>query len=120
MKFRKIESEKRFTVTEFYAGLVYETYPVTVYTCPVCGEQIGFKRLDFHKYMGNRVTNLSDKDASAITRVAGKKANEKYSFIDVYCPGCSAAVRVYYSTWADGHDEGHILELVIEGKKPST
>jgi hypothetical protein len=68
----------------------------TVYVCPACRTQTGFKWADFYKHAGIRFSNLSPADQEAVEREVADWLTDGNSFLDFYCSGCKGVVRVYY------------------------
>jgi hypothetical protein len=110
-----IPAEGRLTKLAFQADEDWNTYPLSEYTCASCGEKVGFSLRDLDKHAYSDRTNLSEGDAAAFTAVAAKRLGEANSFLDFYCPGCKAPVRLYYHAWVGGRfTQGHVIKFVIE------
>jgi hypothetical protein len=59
-------------------------------------------------------TNLSRAHTRAAAEVAEGSGREYNSFLDFYCPGCRAPVRIYYRSWPGGRwTRGHDLLFIV-------
>jgi rubredoxin len=86
------------------------------YTCPHCGEVIGFTKQHFEERAARRHSNLSETVAKRINEWATKKGFSKEPFLDWSCPGCQLSVRAYVQHWAGGKhgDYGAKIVGVVE------
>lgn len=93
----------------------------SVYTCPVCGTQVTFTADDFERHSFSEETNLSQSDANEVGVASQAYSMRQYksvnfkSFVDFYCQGCRAVVRIYYDAWAGGrYTHGYYSQFIIE------
>lgn len=113
---RLAPAAERLTKLEFEADTDWDTYPASVYTCPSCGERIGFALKDLDRHARREFSNLSESHARAAADLAEGSGREYTSFLDFYCPGCRAPIRIYYRAWAGGRwTRGHDVLFVVEG-----
>lgn len=93
----------------------------SIYTCPQCAGEVSFTAEDFEQHAYSEETNLSPQDANEIGVASqafsikrNKSVNFK-SFVDFYCAGCHAAVRIYYDAWAGGrYTHGYYSQFIVE------
>ena len=90
----------------------------TFYTCPQCGEQVGFQIRNFENAKRQRHTNLSPEVAEHFEEFVRSSPIGTRDWLDWLCPGCGVSVRVFFESWGGGrHGDGGIdlltlLELV--------
>ncbi len=110
-----VPAMERLSRLEFQADRDWDTYPSSVYHCPVCGTQTSFAMRDLDRHAHREFTNLSQADARVVAEVVEGSGREYNSFLDFYCPGCRVPVRIYYSSWAGGRwTRGHDLLFIVE------
>lgn len=117
-----VRAAQRLSYCEFREGRDWETHPPTIYTCPHCQHELALVMRDFARHARSTHTNLTPPDAAAIAQTLPFDRPLINSFLDFYCPGCRAPVRLYY--FADelvGSRRGvygYLIELVIESPLP--
>ena len=123
MNIEAVHAEARFDQTAFSNEITDgRVLPLTAtYTCPRCGERVGFKKLDFEHRAGRQVSNLSPSIQRSFNEWASQNGQAGNPFLDWLCPGCALAVRVYAQPWAGGRhgDAGVDLAVVLEGDQPA-
>lgn len=110
-----INADVVFSKTSFQDDIDYETYPVSVYQCPICNEKLSFNKRDFQKHSLQKTSVLSYEEQTEIEEYL-HKINQQgtNSFIDFYCPQCKTPTRIYYESWAGGRfTGGYILKFLI-------
>jgi hypothetical protein len=95
-----------------------------IYVCPTCQTEVAFEWDDLRKHVGSRFSNLVYQDKQAVEREAAPRLTNENAFVDFYCEGCRAAVRVYYRYEQPERSYGLLdLKTVIErsstGAKPN-
>jgi len=83
------------------------------YTCPRCGERIGFNRRDFEHRAERQVSNLPSSTQRLFNEWASQNGRAGKPFLDWVCPGCGLAVRVYAQPWAGGRHGDHGVDLAV-------
>ena len=104
-----------FSKIDFQSDIDYNTYPKSIYECPLCKNQMSFNLNNFKKYSMKNESIFSDKEQELIKETI-KEYNQKEtnSFIDFYCSQCDAPTRIYYTAWAGGRfTGGYHLEFII-------
>lgn len=119
-----VRADQRLSRCEFREGRDWETYPPTIYTCPHCQHELALVMRDFARHARSTHTNLSASDAAAIAQTLPFGQPLINSFLDFYCPGCRAPVRLYYvADQLVGSQRGvygYVIEVVIERRRPLT
>lgn len=122
MKIEAVDAEARFDNTAFSNEIIDgRALPLTAaYTCPQCGEQVGFQKRDFEHRAERQVSNLSVSIQRSFNEWASQNGQAGNPFLDWACPGCGLAVRVYARPWAGGRhgDSGVDLAVVLEAEQP--
>ena len=110
-----IEAINVFTKLDFQEDTDYQTYPVSIYDCPVCNNKLSFNRLNFKKYTLNKESLFSKDEQRKITSIVNSSKREiPNSFLEFYCPKCNSPSRLYFTAWAGGHyTAGFHLEFII-------
>jgi hypothetical protein len=93
----------------------------SIYTCPLCRQQVSFTAEDFEQHSFSEETNLSSEDAEEIGVASQAYSMKRFqsinfkSFIDFYCVGCHAGVRIYYDAWGGGrYTHGYYAQFIVE------
>jgi hypothetical protein len=87
------------------------------YTCPRCGERLGFQKRNFENARRRPHTNLSPEVASCFDEFARSHVGCGRDYLDWLCPKCRLAARVFIEFWAGGRHghNGFNLITIIEG-----
>jgi uncharacterized Zn finger protein (UPF0148 family) len=104
--------------TEILDGRVAPLH--TVYTCPSCGEQVSFSRMDFESRGRRETSNLASQHSQVMSALAQTVGVGGDMYLDWYCPKCRLPARAYFRQWAGGHhgDSGINIITVIELPQP--
>lgn len=114
----QVSATERFDIvalsTEIFDGRVTPLH--TIYTCPLCREEVSFSRYDFESRGRRETSNLSDEHSTVISALAQASGVGSEEYLDWYCPKCHLPVRVYFRHWAGGRhgDSGIDIITVIE------
>ena len=76
------------------------------------------------KHVGSGFSNLVCRDKQAIEREAASRLTNENAFVNFYCEGCNAVVRVYYRYEPPERSYGlldlkTVVELASRGAKPN-
>lgn len=109
------DANEVFTKTDFQDDIDYNTYPISVYECPICYNKLSFTKNSFQKYRMNTFSNFSDDELTRINQlIKNKNLKATNSFLEYYCPKCKSPTRVYFTTWAGGRfTGGYRLSYII-------
>lgn len=109
------EAKISFSKIDFQDDIDYNTYPKSIYRCPICTNELSFNKQDFEKYSLNEKSIFSYQEQYKIQEFQQKRNNkESNSFIDFYCPKCNLPTRIYYTAWGGGRfTGGYHLDFVI-------
>lgn len=111
-----VQATERFTKIEFQADQDWDISPQAIYTCPHCHQEIVFNMSHFAEGTFQYFSNLIESDAKQFDEAIQRVDEDHNSFLDFYCPGCKAPIRVYYLAWAGGRfTHGYRLHIVAEG-----
>lgn len=123
MKIDAVGADSRFDNTAFSNEIIDgRALPLTAfYTCPRCGERVGFNKRDFEHRAERRVSNLSPSIQRLFNEWAAQNGQAGRPFLDWACPGCALAIRVYAHPWVGGRhgDFGVALTVVLETERPA-
>jgi predicted RNA-binding Zn-ribbon protein involved in translation (DUF1610 family) len=112
---KRINADKVFSKIDFQEDVDYQTYPITTYKCPICGQQLTFNMSDFRKHSLNKTSKFSSPINEKIRHFIGDALiKESNSLIDFKCPKCGTLTRIYYTSWAGGRfTSGFKLDFVL-------
>ena len=111
----------RFDRTAFSnESVAGQALPLTAtYTCPRCGERVGFTKSNLEDRARQQASNLRHSVQRSFNQWASENNRVGNPFLDWACPGCGLAVRVYARAWAGGRhgDSGVDLDVVLEAEQ---
>ena len=113
--FKIFEAKNFFSIVSFQDDIDYETYPKSLYKCPICGNIIAFSKHNFTKHASIKESVFSEELQKKIQiHLDQVKQEVPNSAIDFYCPKCRKETRVYYKAWAGGrYTAGYEIEFII-------
>jgi hypothetical protein len=114
-----LDAAQRLSKCSFATDEDWEIHPLSIYTCPHCGEQVSICLRDLERHSRSESTNLSEQDAAQMQGALLGSGKRYKSFLDFYCAGCRAPVRLYYQlTTGKRFGHGYAMRMVIESTKP--
>jgi hypothetical protein len=118
MQIKISDAKLRFDNTHFSNEVVDgRALPIfATYTCPQCGEKLGFEKSHFEVRSRLKVSNLAPDIDHIFSRYEKSKKIKHTGFLDWSCPKCFLPVRVYVLHWAGGRhgDAGVDITVVTE------
>ena len=121
MGIEAVQADARFDNTAFSNVIIDgKALPLTAtYTCPRCGEQVGFTKQNLEHRAERQLSNHSPQLQRLFNAWATQNGQAGSPFLDWSCPGCQLAVRVYVHPWAGGRhgDAGVDLAVVLEAEQ---
>src|SRR5579862_6451278 len=121
MNITSVKPAERFDNTEF-DNVVWdgEARSInTAYTCPKCGERIGFQKRNFEDAKLQQHTNLASEVARCFDEFALEHLSRARNYLDWLCPECGLPARVYVEFWAGGKCECGINLVAVLEATPS-
>lgn len=114
-----LDASQRLSKCSFATDEDWEIYPRSIYTCPHCAEQVSICLRDLERHSWSEFTNLSEQDAAEMQATLLGSEKKYKSFLDFYCAGCRAPVRIYYQlTTGKRFGHGYAMRIVIESAGP--
>ena len=100
---KTIEANTVFSKIDFQDDIDYDIYPISIYECLVCKNQLIFNMQNFKKYSLNKTSIFTTEEQKKIMKeVKMFNKKEPNSFIDFYCPKCNVPTRLYFTAWFGG------------------
>lgn len=111
---KKIEADSVLTKIDFQEDTDFETYPLSIYKCPICKQEMSLNMNDFKKHYKKSLSNLQIDHNRKIDDFYSMNGYKSNSFLDFYCPKCNTATCIYYTFWGGGrYTAGYHLDCVI-------
>jgi predicted RNA-binding Zn-ribbon protein involved in translation (DUF1610 family) len=95
---RIVFAKNRMTRLDFSGQVEWTEHVVHIgeYECPWCNEHVEFRTQYFEKHETQVYSNLKSPWLERFNDARPIKTGKWESFLDFYCPGCGAPVRIIY------------------------